>query len=220
MPGKRHPGAPWSGPVFGDFDPEELVADWEATEERVVEGLRQALPRQRRAPRPEAMLGEACRHLRAGLASGRPPFDVIRRAAALDPRSLPEDDVELWLEAAGALVVPGDETGLGEEVEADLLALGYGEWVGAVLGLVRAGAGAPAEPAAVVATIASCSEVKGRVQLDDVVERAFEPVVAVWQAVRAVDEGRRLTALGAWGLPHALARALGSSLDPDPGETR
>jgi hypothetical protein len=38
-------------------------------------------------------------------------------------------------------------------------------------------------------------------------------VVPTWEAVGAVDADRRLTALGAWGLPRALARAWGSDFD-------
>jgi hypothetical protein len=49
----------------------------------------------------------------------------------------------------------------------------------------------------------------------DLVELAFEVVLPTWAAVGAVDADRRLTELGAWGLPRALARAWGSDLhDP------
>jgi hypothetical protein len=38
-------------------------------------------------------------------------------------------------------------------------------------------------------------------------------VLPTWEAVGAVDGDRRLTALGAWGLPRALVRAWDSDLD-------
>jgi hypothetical protein len=87
-------------------------------------------------------------------------------------------------------------------------------WVGAVVGLVRGGVGASAEPAALVAAINDCPEVDGTVDPGDadLVELAFEVVVPSWEAVGAVDADRRLTELGAWGLPRALARAWGSDL--------
>jgi hypothetical protein len=47
----------------------------------------------------------------------------------------------------------------------------------------------------------------------DLLELAFEAVCPIWEAVDAVDADRRLTALGAWGLPRALVRAWGSDLD-------
>jgi hypothetical protein len=47
----------------------------------------------------------------------------------------------------------------------------------------------------------------------DLVELAFEVVLPTWEAVGAVDADRRLTALGAWGLPRALARAWGGDLN-------
>jgi hypothetical protein len=57
--------------------------------------------------------------------------------------------------------------------------------------------------------------VDGTVDPDDadLVELAFEVVLPTWEAVGAVDADRRLTALGAWGLPGALARAWGGDLD-------
>jgi hypothetical protein len=87
--------------------------------------------------------------------------------------------------------------------------------VGAVVGLTRGGVGASADPAALVATINDCPEVDGRVDPDDadLVELAFEVVLPTWEAVGAVDADRRLTALGVWGLPRALARALDGDLD-------
>jgi hypothetical protein len=57
--------------------------------------------------------------------------------------------------------------------------------------------------------------VEGTLDPDDanLVELAFEVIVPTWQATGALDTDRRLTALGAWGLPHALARAWGGALD-------
>jgi hypothetical protein len=193
---------------------EEFLAQWEQAEAEAVEVLRRALPRQARPPLPAGDLAAACRRLRAGLGRHDPALGTIRRAAALDP-PLPADDAELWLTAAGALITMREPSGLDPELEAAVTALELADWVGAVIGLVRGGVGADAEPAALVAAINDCPEVDGTVDPDDadLVEFAFEAVLPTWEAVGAVDADRRLTALGAWGLPRALARAWRSDLE-------
>jgi hypothetical protein len=204
-------------PVEDDWDEqaeddEEFLAQWEQAE--AVEVLRQALPPQARPPLPAGDLAAACRRLRAGLGRHDPAVETIRRAAGLDP-PLPADDAALWLAAAGALIAMREPSGLDPELEAAVMALELADWVGAVVGLVRGGAGANAEPVALVAAINDCQEVDGTVDPDDadLVELAFEAVLPTWEAVGAVDADRRLTALGAWGLPRALVRAWDSDLN-------
>src|SRR5215207_6280370 len=130
------------------------------------------------------VLAAACRRLRAGLGRHDPAVETIRRAAGLEP-PLPADDAALWLAAAGALIAMREPSGLDPE------------------------------PAALVAAINDCPEVDGTVDPDDadLVELAFEVVLSTWEAVGAVDGDRRLTALGAWGLPRALPRAWGGDLN-------
>jgi hypothetical protein len=77
-------------------------------------------------------------------------LETIRRAAALEP-PLPADDAALWLAAAGALIAMREPSGLDPELEAAVMALELADWLGAVVGLVRGGVGANAEPAALVA---------------------------------------------------------------------
>jgi hypothetical protein len=195
-------------------DDEEFLAQWEQAEAQAVEVLRRALPAPTLARLPAGALEAACQRLRAGLGRHDPAAETIRRAAGLDP-PLPADDTELWLTAAGALIAMRESSGLDAELEASVMALELADWIGAVVGLVRGGVGANAEPAALVAAINHCPEVDGTVDPDDVdlVELAFEVVLPTWEAVGAVDADRRLTELGAWGLPRALARAWGSNLD-------
>ena len=195
-------------------DDEEFLAQWEQAEAEAVEVLRQALPAPTLAPLPAGELQQACQHLRARLDRHDPAFETIRRAANLDPK-LPADDTELWLAAAGALIAMRDTSGLDAELGAAVMALALADWVGAVVGLVRGGVGASADPAALVAAINDCPEVDGTVDPGDadLVELAFEVVLPTWEAVGAVDTDRRLTELGAWGLPRALARAWGGDLD-------
>jgi hypothetical protein len=57
--------------------------------------------------------------------------------------------------------------------------------------------------------------VEGEVDEDDrrLIEAAFDLLVPVWQVVGALDAEQRLTELGRWGLPRALAWAWGADFD-------
>jgi hypothetical protein len=102
-----------------------------------------------------------------------------------------------------------EESGLDDEAEASLMALQHADWLGAFVGLVRAGIGASAEPQALVGYINRSPEVEGELDFDDAgpAENAFELILPAWEAAGAVDGNRRLTALGRWGLPRVLAWA-------------
>jgi hypothetical protein len=209
----RGQATPQYPPVEDDWDEqteddEEFLAQWEKAEAEAVEVLRQALPAPMLAQVPAGELTAACQRLRAGLAQHDPAVETIRRAAGLDP-PLPADDAELWLAAAGALIAMREPSGLDAELEASVMALELADWLGAVVGLVRGGVGASADPAALVAAINHCPEVDGTVDPEDadLVELAFEVVLPTWEAVGAVDADRRLTALGVWG-------CLGRWLEP------
>jgi hypothetical protein len=95
------------------------------------------------------------------------------------------------------------------------MALEFGDWLGAVIELVRAGVGASASPEDLVSNINDCPEVEGEVAPEDasVVQTAFELVLPAWEATGAVDDRRRLTSLGRWGLPRALAWAWDHDFD-------
>lgn len=103
------------------------------------------------------------------------------------------------------------------EEEAAVMALELADWLGAVVGLVRAGVGASASPEALVGYINECPEVDGTVEDEDagVVKIAFEMVLPTWEAAGAIDPHRRLTALGEWGLPRALVQAWGGSFEDE-----
>ena len=105
------------------------------------------------------------------------------------------------------------------EDESALMALEVADWLGAVLGLVRAGVGAPTEPEDLVRYVDECPELDGERDADDdgLLMLAFELVLPAWEATGAIDSYRRLTELGRWGLPRALAWAWGDDFDkPDP----
>lgn len=159
--------------------------------------------------RPDNDLREAVDRLHLHSDEDAWPWDVLWAAGGLED-DLPDDDEELWLELASAVVVPRDAVPLEPEVEEAWAALEPADWAGAVIGLARAGAGQDATPPALLALIADCAEIDAG-ELDEEEEAAllagFQTVVALWQALGAVDEQGRLTALGRWGLPKALERA-------------
>ncbi len=119
----------------------------------------------------------------------------------------------------GALISPREDPGLDAEEEAAIIALEPADWVGAIIGVVREGEGANVSPEALVGYIDDCPEVEGVVDPDEapLVEMAFELILPGWEAAGAVDENRRLTSLGRWGLPRALAWAWAWDHDFDDG---
>lgn len=196
-------------------DEEEFNTAWDRAEASAADLLRRALPELLDTDPPPGALQAACDELRSGMRARRWPCEHIRRAAGWKPTRLPKGNLELWLGAVGGLFSPRDETGLDPEEEASIMALEHADWLGAVVGLVRAGVGASADPGALVTYINNCPEVEGAVDPDEetLVELAFELVLPAWEATGAVDARRRLTPLGRWGLPRALAWAWNGDFD-------
>jgi hypothetical protein len=106
-------------------------------------------------------------------------------------------------------------SGLDADAEASIMSLELADWLGAIVGLVRAGVGASAEPTALVTYIHDCPEVDREIDPEDafLIEGAFELVAPAWEAAGAIDFDRRLTPLGRWGLPRALAWAWKADFD-------
>jgi hypothetical protein len=198
-----------------DFDEDEFLREWEAAEAHAVEVLRYALAPVLGKRPPANALRAAAGQLRAGILAGRWPYRHMGRAAGWQRLKLPEDDVDLWLGAAGGLISPREDTGLGEEEESTIMSLDFADWLGAIIGLVRGGLGKSAWPEDLVRYIDECPEVEGNVDPGDValIEGAFEAFIPAWQAAGALDGDRRLTAMGRWGLPRALAWAWNADLD-------
>jgi len=197
------------------FDDEAFDAAWDGERAEAVNVLREALPEIRQLPIPRAVLRDAATAVRRSLAGGGWIHTAMRRAAGWAPKRLPKDDLKLWLGAAGGLIEARDETGMGVEDESALMALEVADWLGAVLGLVRAGVGAPADPVDLLRYVDECPELDGERDEDDdpVLLLAFELVLPAWEAAGAIDRHRRLTELGRWGLPRALAWAWGDDFD-------
>ena len=194
---------------------EEIVAALAAEEEDAVELLHEALPELRGIEPPSAELRAAVERLRAGFSSGGWPYEHMALAAGWEANELPDDDVELWLGTVGGMFSPRQDTGMDLEEEAAIMSLELGDWLGAVIELVRAGVGASASPENLVSYINDSPEVEGVIDPDDAVliQTSFELVLPAWEATGAVDSAWRLTALGKWGLPRALAWAWEHDFD-------
>lgn len=84
--------------------------------------------------------------------------------------------------------------------------LEWADWLGVLIGLVRAGAGTPVDPAAMVELINRCDEVSSTVPPEDreYVEFAFEVAVAMWTDSGVVDNGALTTEGHAALVPAAL----------------
>jgi len=139
-------------------------------------------------------------------------------ASVLDALGLP-GGAGLVTGSVAALVAPREPSGLPPDEEARLEAVQAADWLGAVVGLVRGGAGAPATPSALVGAIDDSPEVDGEVAAADVdgLEAAFELILPVWEAAGALDGDWRLTPLGRWALPRGLAQAWAADFDaPSP----
>lgn len=109
------------------------------------------------------------------------------------------------------------ETDLDTEQVAAIISLEHADWLGAVVGAVRAGPGAGADAGDLVAFIDDCPEVEGVVDPEEVslVEGPFDTVLYSWEAAGVVDGDRRLTELGCWLLPRALAWAWNADFDDE-----
>jgi hypothetical protein len=196
-------------------DEDEFLKAWDEAEASAVKLLQRSLSGLIDEGAPQEALAAAANRLRAGMRDREWPFDHMRRAAGWAPCELPKGDLELWLGATGGLISMRESSGLDDEAESSIMALEHADWLGSIVGVVRAGVGASAEPEALVGYVNDCPEVDGNIDPDDafLVEGAFEQVLPAWEAAGAVDSKRRLTPLGRWGLPRALAWAWNGNFD-------
>lgn len=216
-PGGGHLDEPGAfGPELDD-DIDEFLAAWDEADRDAVAVLRRALDGLRGDRPPEGGLAVVARQVREGLRGRGHPFGWIRQAAGLEAEAFPDDDVELLLRCAACTISPREETGLDAEEEAILLSLEHADWLGAIVTVARDGPGADASPDALVDGIRTCPEVElaSELDLDDEthLEAAFWIVALPWQVLGLTDRDQRLTLVGAWVLPRALARAWGADFD-------
>lgn len=129
-------------------------------------------------------------------------------AASVGPVDLDELDIEVVLGALAATVAPATLAPLSAEARRAVLELEFADWLGAVLGLARAGAGTSVDPSLLVDHINRCPEVTTDIPKADRdrVAWAFAVVTEPWGALGLVEDGA-LTSLGGALLPAVLVHA-------------
>jgi hypothetical protein len=204
-----------------DLDPGELddfIAAWDEVDREAVELLCAALAGHRGLSPPAVELAAAAARIRDEIDADLFPLGWVHSAAALERGALPDDDIELMLRCAAATISPREETGLEIEEEAALLSLEHADWLAAAIVTVREGAGCEASGEALADAVNHCPEVSLEADLDIDeelhLEAAFSTAALAWLALGLVNRDERLTPLGVWALPRALARAWGGEFDP------
>jgi hypothetical protein len=203
-----------------DLEDEAFLAAWEEAEheaaELVAEALAAAAP-----PRPDdRTVAAAAAALRTAHHQGQHAAGWMLRAAGIDSPE-DEDDEDLLCEAVAATIAMVADPGLPAEEAAAIMTLELADWAGAVIGLVRSGPGAPADPGALVAYAEEVEEVDAEpLDADDreTIEFGFLLVLPAWEAAGVVTGGfddARLTPLGAWLLPQAVQLAWRGDADLD-----
>ena len=196
-----------------DDDDEAFIESLEAADREAVEQLMRALPGLRNLPAPPE-LHSAAVELRRRFRERDPELRPVSRANGWS-RRLPSDDRQLWMETVGGLIAVKNRTGLPPEEESLLMTMEHADLLGAVLSAVRAGAGSCADAEELTRNITVAPRFDGEVDENDrgLIEAAFGLIVPIWRAAGALDAETRLTELGLWGLPRALAWAWGGDFD-------
>lgn len=187
-------------------DDDEWLAAWDEVDRQAAEVLREACPAELTSPAPDEVRAAAAA-LREGLAHGRWPFDYFVNALG-GARDALTRDLDLWVGALASTMSPPEDPGTDIEQQSAVAALMHADWLGMVVGLVRRGAGAELSAAAAQRDIDTLPELEGEVEDPDgqlsVLEMAVTSLTPHWQALGVLDDDRRLTELGRWGLPNAL----------------
>ena len=195
-------------PLRDPIDAEEAEAWAEA-----VGLLNECLPPDHRPACPLEELRLAAAGARAGFERGDELWAIVGEGAGWDDGP-PDDDRDLWTGAAMCLVSVAVDA-LEDKLAESLDSMEPADWLSTVVELARAGAGTPADAESLLALSARCLDVDSAAVdpgAATTMTVAFEAVLPVWRALGAVDRNGKFTALGAWGLPHALARAWAGAL--------
>ncbi len=130
-------------------------------------------------------------------------------AASVGPIDLDEPDADVVLAVLAAAVAPASLMPLTGDARQAVLELEFADWLGAVLGVVRAGTGTHVDPDVLVDHVNRCPEVTSTIPKSDRarVAWAFAVAVEAWGPLGVVDPDNCLTDFGAAVLPAALVRA-------------
>ncbi len=204
---------------FSDEDDEELLAAWAETDLLAAGLLRTMCADLLEEPPPLIELAEEAAALRRGVDASQ--WNVQYFDVACGWRGAPPaDDEQAWLQALASTISPSEDPGTPAEEQAAVFSLQHADWLGAVVGLVRRGVGAEFDAELWSTDITALPEIEDETDAPDDADSFVIPVevlAPLWQALGVLDEGRRLTPLGRWGLPRALLSTWsGDGNRPDP----
>lgn len=190
--------------MVSDDDEGELLKQRDAVDRRAGDVLASACADALSSDPPEADLASGAARIRTAVAAGDARGRYL--ALACGWGDVPEDDEVLWLAAAMATFSASDDPGGDLAAQASVMALDHVDWLAIVLGLVRREVGGVLDAEHVAADAMSLPEIHsgGAVTTSDVYELPVEVLAPLWQLLGALDDHRRLTSLGWWGLPRAL----------------
>jgi len=209
--------------------PDDLGLAWDAAERYAVTLLREALPEAQSVTAPVEELTEQVTRFRS--ASRKWPYKQLARATwgQRPGRRSPADDMEFWLDTAGAMATMRRHIGVDSPSLEPVTLLRPADWAGAVIGMVRSGVNSIVTAEDLARYAMGCPEIvstkepgdeavaydpfAGGVVDDESLSRGFEAALVFWQAIGVVNEQQWLTRLGLWGLPRALARAWHGDFD-------
>jgi hypothetical protein len=216
MDGRSDRLVPVSDDFWTDEDDEQLLAELEEERSAAAELVHDTFPDLAQHQPPQPDLDQAAAALREGVATGAWPYDRLSRVTGwrVHPPDPGMDPERQWIFAAFCSIEPAmDPDEADAELESAVATFLPEDWVTIVAALVAQGPGADASPAAMLAIL----EAEDLVEPgdEDLVLTGAETVCVDWQALGAVDDRRRLTALGAWGLPQALHDLWCSGNDAD-----
>lgn len=155
--------------------------------------------------------------LRRAAGADDPPAQWL--AASTGPVDLDEPDQAVVLAALAATVRPATLVPLAADARRAVLELEWADWLGAVIGIVRAGPGASVDPLDLVDAVNRCPEVTSTIPKVDRarVAWAFSVCTELWEPLGIaanIAVNAELTAFGARVLPLALRVAWGARLSP------
>ena len=202
-----------------DADDDALAAEFVAEQRMAASAVRDALSDLVGAAPPAEQLAASATSLRA-LFGRRTKMGKALRAGAGFTR-VPVDDTELVVRAAGALIAMVDDPGLAVHDQAAVLTLESGDLAPMVVAAARMGPGTVIDASWCVMTVRLAGALMPG-ELDDVelepddealLEAAFAVLLPGWRECGLLDDGDRLTDVGAWAMPRLLTQAWGVDFD-------